>query len=58
MAIVKTRCGQPAGIAQSVGCRALGCKVMGSNLPLSVTLGGHSGGSLTIPRCKITIMCK
>ena len=32
-------------------------EVVGSNVPLppilEVTLGGHSSGSLTIPRCKI-----
>ena len=39
---------------QSVERRALGHEVVGSNLPAvpKVTLGGHSSGSLTIPRCK------
>ena len=39
-------------MAQSVEHRAL---VLGLNLPAvpEVTLGGHSSGSLTIPRCKI-----
>ena len=41
-----------ARIAQLVEHQALGREVLGSNL-LEVTLGGHSSGSLTVPRCKI-----
>ena len=42
-------------IARSVGRRALRREVVGLNLPAvpEVTLGGHSSGGLTIPRCKI-----
>ena len=45
---------KPTGITQLVERRALGYKVMGSNLPVvpEVTLGGLSSGSFTIPRCK------
>ena len=42
---------------QSVGRRALGCEVAGSNLPLpavlEVTLGGHSSNSVTIQGVKL-----
>ena len=37
----------PAGMAQSVKCQPLAVS--------EVTLGGHSSGSLTVPRCKIGI---
>ena len=42
-------------IAQSVEHPALGCNILGSNLPAApeMTLGSHSCGSLTTPRCKI-----
>ena len=41
------------GIAQLVECQALGHCGFESAVVLEVTLGGHSSGSLTIPRCKI-----
>ena len=43
---------QRSRIAQLVEHQALGCKVVGSNLPLpAVTLGSHSSSSLIITRC-------
>ena len=47
------------GIANETECKndmkIIVNTVMGSNLPTvpEVTLGSHSSGSLTIPRCKI-----
>ena len=42
-------------MAQSVERLALGCEVVGLNLPAvpEVTLSSHSSSSLTIPMCKM-----